>query len=132
MLEPTQAEVGRRKEVLRAVLEHIRSGTVIRLPDYDPAASEPSERFAMQSVGIEPNAFGGTVGEFRYQFEGEDDLLHLFVTRSVGAEITAEEGQAVVAYLLVGVPTALIWLKPGKYTQHFYLGHDELIDKLIV
>jgi len=132
MLEPTKAESERRKEVLGAVLDHVRSGTVVRLPDYDPKISEASDRFAMQSVGIEPNAFGGTVGEFRYQFEGEDDLLHLFITRSSGAEITVVEGQAVVAFLLVGVPTALIWLKPGKYTQHFYLGHDELIDKLVV
>ena len=132
MVEPTKEESERRKEVLDAVLDHVRSGTVIRLPDYDPDASEPSERFAMQSVGIEPNAFGGTIGEYRYQFEGEDDLLHLFVTRSCGHEISAEEGQSVVAFMLKGVPTALIWLKPGNYTQHFYLGHDELTDKLIV
>jgi hypothetical protein len=29
-----------------------------------------------------------------------------------------------------GVPSALIWLKPGRLTQHFYVGHDDLLGSL--
>jgi hypothetical protein len=25
------------------------------------------------------------------------------------------------------VPSALVWLKPGEFSQHFYVGHDELL-----
>ena len=42
------------------------------------------------------------------------------------------EAQQVAGFLLEGVPPALIWLKPGEFTQHFYVGHDELIELLAI
>lgn len=67
------------------------------------------------------------MSDYRYQFEGEEDLLHLIVTRIDSGKITPAEGQQVVSFLLPNLPTALLWLKPGEYTQHFYCGHDELL-----
>jgi len=32
--------------------------------------------------------------------------------------------------VLKGVPPALIWLKPGEMSVHFYVGHDDLIGAL--
>lgn len=113
--------------VLAAILEHIRRDKTIKLPAFDASRSKAAPDVALQSVGIEPNAFGGTVGPFRYQFEGEEDLLHLIVTRSDSAELRPEDGQSVAAFLLPRVPPAVIWLKPGRYSQHFYVGHDELL-----
>jgi hypothetical protein len=124
---PTFEELARRGQVMVRVLEEIRAGRAIRLPDFDPAFSRPSDQFALQSVGLEPNDFGGAVGAYRYQFEGEEDLLHLIVTRLDGESITVAEGQAVAAFLLPDVPPALIWLRPGELSQHFYVGHDELL-----
>ncbi len=127
-MTPTQDELARRDAVVRAILHSIRSNETIRLPDFDPALSRGSDRFALHSVGIEPNTFGGTVGNFRYQFEGEEDLLHLIVTRKDGAALIPEEAQAVANFLLPNVAPGLIWLKPGTVTQHLYVGHDELLD----
>lgn len=131
-LSPTSEEALARRQVLETILEHVRSDRRIFLPPFDPALSRPSDQFALQSVGLEPNDFGGTVGAYRYQFEGEEDLLHLVVTRTDGGALTPVEGQRVAAYLLQGLPESLVWLKPGEYTQHFYFGHDELLDKLVI
>lgn len=117
---------------MRLILERIREDRTIKLPVFDPAISRPSDRFALLSVGLEPNEFGGTVGHYRYQFEGEEDLLHLIVTVEDEGRVTAEEGQAVCGFLLQGVSPALIWLRPGKFSQHFYVGHDELLGHLVV
>ena len=131
-LEPTALEVDQRVGVLSTILEFVRSDRRIFLPPFDPSLSRPSDQFALQSVGLEPNVFGGSVGEFRYQFEGEEDLLHLIVTRTDGSSLTPEEGQSVASFLLRGMPESLLWLKPGEFTQHFYFGHDELLDKLVL
>lgn len=108
------------------VIEHIRSGRQIKLPDFDRALSQPSES-ALVSVGLEPNAFGGTVGDHRYQFEGEEDLLHLIVTRRDSHHLSAEEAQTVAGFVLEGLPRSLVWFRPGEYSHHFYFGHDELL-----
>lgn len=126
IFEPTEAEVQRRNEVLGAILEATARGVTIKLPDFDPRISRSGGDVAGSTVGIEPNSFGGSVGEFRYQFEGEEDLLHLIVTRLDQGEVSVGEGQAVAEFLLYAVPKALIWMKPGTITQHFYLGHDDL------
>lgn len=125
--EPTEEERRQGAAVFAAILDHIRRDSTIKLPPFDPQVSQPATNFALQSVGIEPNAFGGCVGDFRYQFEGEEDLLHLIVTRNDGRELSPEEGQAIARFLLPNVPPAVIWLKPGKFSQHFYVGHDELL-----
>ena len=106
------------------ILDSIRGNVRIKLPPFNPATSESGE-FALHS--IEDNEFSGTLGPYRYQFEGEDDLLHLIVARSDGGRLSVEEGRQVAAFLLPDLPPALIWLKPGEFTQHFYLGHDELL-----
>jgi hypothetical protein len=127
MIDPNPAERARRDQVVEAVIRFVREDRRIFLPPFDASISRPSDQFALQSVGVEPNEFGGSVGDFRYQFEGEEDLLHLIVTRSDGARLTPEEGQQVAHFLLPTLPTSLMWLKPGEFTQHFYFGHDELL-----
>ena len=104
----------------------IRNDVTIKLPNFDKNLSKSSPENALLTVGLEPNLFGGTVGPYRYQFEGEEDLLHLIVTRIDIGEISVEEAQDVAEFLLSPVAPALIWLKPGERSQHFYVGHDEL------
>jgi hypothetical protein len=119
-------ESANRDAVVERILECIRGDQIIKLPDFDPALSRASEQYALTSIGLEPNPYGGAVGEFRYQFEGEEDLLHLIVTRVDSEPLTVEEAQDVVGWVLPDLPPALIWLRPGHYSQHFYFGHDEL------
>lgn len=126
-MSPTPEELETRDRVIQAVLANIRDDRRIFLPPFDPSLSRPSDQFALQSVGLEPNDFGGTVGEYRYQFEGEEDLLHLIVSRIDGTRLTPEKGQEVAGFLLPELPQSLIWFKPGEFTQHFYVGHDELL-----
>jgi hypothetical protein len=126
-IDPTPAEVAQRCQVVETLLDYIREDRRILLPQFDSSSAVPSDQFALQSVGIEANAFGGTVGEFRYQFEGEEDLLHLFITRIDGGRLSPEDAQPVVTFLLPTLPQALLWLKPGEFSQHFYFGHDELL-----
>lgn len=122
--EETELRDAVRAEIERCTLSDI----TIKLPDFDPAKSIPGQ-VALHSVGVEPNAFGGTVGPYRYQFEGEEDLLHLIVTRQDGQVLKPEEGQDVLRFVLPDVPEALIWFKPGEFSQHFYVGHDELLKR---
>jgi hypothetical protein len=125
-VNPSPEEQARRDQVFASILDAVRRDERIKLPPFDASLSEPGVT-ALHSVGIEPNAFGGTVGEYRYQFEGEEDLLHLIVTRRDGGLLRPEEGQQVTTFLLPEVSPAVIWLKPGTVTQHFYVGHDELL-----
>ena len=128
MLIPTPAESARRDFVVGGLIQHTVDGTTIKLPPFDRNRSEGAA-FAMQTVGIEPNNFGGTVGDYRYQFEGEEDLLHLIVVRLDREKLSPEEGQAVGSFLLPHVPKAFIWLRPGEFSQHFYFGHDVLLEQ---
>jgi hypothetical protein len=114
---PSQEELHRRDEVTARILNAIRESEVIKLPDFKPANGQPPEF----------GPYSGTLGEYRYQFEGEEDLLHLVVTRQNGQPLSVEEAQTVTSFLYESVPKALIWLKPGEFSQHFYLGHDELL-----
>lgn len=132
MIAPTPEELAKRADVLRQILDDVTVGRTIHLPTWDRAATPAPSEFALQHVGIEANAYGGRVGAYRYQFEGEDDLLHLFVTRQDGSELRPEDGQRVAAWLLDGVPPAYVWIKPGSRSQHFYVGHDVLLDHLVV
>jgi hypothetical protein len=128
-LTPTPEEQKRRDEVMRTVLDYTEKNITIKLPDFDKNLSRPG-KFAMQNVGLEPNPFGGRIGPYRYQFEGEEDLLHLMVTRPDEEPLTPEEGQEVAAFVLKGVPATMIFFRPSEHSQHFYIGHDLLIDTL--
>lgn len=116
----------RRDEVVGALLAATAENRTVKLPDFDPLLSQPSLSVAGVTVGLEPNPYGGVVGEFRYQFEGEEDLLHVIITRLDAEPLTPEEGRSVAAFLFDGVPPALVWMKPGQLSQHFFLGHDDL------
>jgi len=132
LISPSIDEGARRNEVMQRILDYVHENRTIKLPPFDPTLSRPSDRFALLSLGLEANDFSGSIGEYRYQFEGEEDLLHLMVTHQDGSPISTAEGQAVATFALRGVPTALIWLRPGEYSQHFYFGHDDLIGHLII
>lgn len=125
-LEVSPAQADQKREVMATIVAHVRENRTIKLPEFDPSVSKPGVS-ALVSVGIEPNPFGGTAGEYRYQFEGEEDLLHLIVTRQDGGPLSAEEAQQVAGFVLEGLPPALIWLRPGELSHHFYFGHDELL-----
>lgn len=114
------------------ILEDVRENRVVKLPPFDASLERPDDRYALLSVGIEHNDYGGRVGTFRYQFEGEEDLLHLIITHVEGEAVTPHEGQQVAGFVLQGMPTAMIWLRPGTYSQHFYFGHDELLNHLVI
>ena len=126
LMQPSSFEIETRELVLARILDAIRSGTTIKLPVFDPDYSVAGQ-VAFQTIGVEPNPYGGTLGPLRYQFEGEEDLLHLIVSRLDLGPISIEEGQLVCQWLFPEVPVALIWFKPGTVTQHFYLGHDILL-----
>ncbi|MHB8636039.1 MAG: hypothetical protein ACYC96_06160 [Fimbriimonadaceae bacterium] len=112
-------EVAAAATVMAAVREAVRAGIRIDLPRR-LGAGEPT--------GFVPNAFGGVLGPFCYQLEGEDDLLHLIVARRDGDPLTAEEGRLVASELFKGVSSGLVWLRPGTRSQHFYVGHDDLLN----
>lgn len=130
VIQPNSDEQKRRDDVMRLVLDFVSEDRRIKLPEFNRELDRPSDQFALLSIGLEPNQFSGTLGEFRYQFEGEEDLLHLIVTRFDQQPMKAEEAQAVAAFVLRGVPTSLIWLRPGEFSHHFYFGHDDLVGNL--
>jgi hypothetical protein len=116
-LEPTAQEITRRAEVIAAIREAVTNDMTIKLPP-----------LSTQAV---PSRYGGQVGGYAYQFEGEEDLLHLSVARQGGGTLTAEEGQAVASFLLEGMPPGLVWIRPGKSSQHFFFGHDDLVQHVL-
>lgn len=113
-LSPSPVEAEIRAAVISALKEAIGANVAIKLPDFDPSGGEQSP-------------FAGFVGPYRYQFEGEEDLLHLVVTRGDGHPLSAEEGQEVARFLLPGMPAGLLWIRPGEFSQHFFCGHDDLV-----
>lgn len=125
VLTPSDVERHDRDQILRRILACVAAGETVRLPAFDPVASVAGE-FSMATVGLEPNPFGGVVAGFRYQFEGEEDLLHLMVLRQDGSALSPEEGQAVAAFVLAAVPPLLVWFRPGERSMHFFVGHDVL------
>lgn len=112
----TSDEQTRRREVLARVIQCIESSTPIPFLEF--------------YEGSEPSSFAGSVDCFSYQFEGEEDLLHLIVSPLEGSPITAELGLAVAAYVLRGIPLSLVHLRPGEQSVHFYVGHDHLLTLL--
>jgi hypothetical protein len=118
-LAATAEELATAEAVMAAVREAVRSDVRILLPRR-LGSGDPS--------GFAPNQFGGQIGGYRYQLEGEDDLLHLIVARTDGGRLTAEQGRLVAGELFKHVSSALIWIRPGEFSQHFYVGHDDLLD----
>jgi hypothetical protein len=125
MLHPTIEEANRRNAVFARILDFIRRDEKILLPQFEKGESSMPSDFAL--LNIRENNFSGSIGEFRYQFEGEDDLLHVFVMRRNGEPLSVPEAQTVVGFLLPQVSPALVWLRPGTFSHHFYVGHDELL-----
>jgi hypothetical protein len=113
VLAPSLEELRQRHLVISAIKQAVSTNTTIKLPGVGELRS--------------PNQYAGLVSSFKYEFEGEDDLLHLAVTRCDGAALSPEEGQTVVSWLLPGMPPGLIWIRPGEFSQHFYCGHDDLV-----
>ncbi len=126
----TENEQIQRDTIVSRILGDIRENRIILLPDFKGERGAVSDHIALLNVGIEDNSYGGKIGEYRYQFEGEEDLLHLIVVRNDQAKLSAEEAQQVTSFLYPGVPTAMMWFKPGEYSHHFYIGHDVLLEYL--
>ena len=129
--QPSQEEEASRREILVRILDYIARSERIVLPEWDRSPQALSD-YALLNVGLEPNDFGSKVGEWRYQFEGEDDLLHLMVCRADQGPMPGSEARAIVDWLLAGVPTGLYWVKHATHSHHFYVGHDILPDSLVV
>ncbi|MCB8932611.1 MAG: hypothetical protein M9921_06655 [Fimbriimonadaceae bacterium] len=84
-----------------------------------------NRRVVLGPRGVSP--FEGRVGPYAFAFEGEDDLLHLWVWRRDASPLRVEEAQRVVAFAVPEVDPGVIWLKPAERSHHFYFGHDELV-----
>lgn len=123
-MHPTIEERNQRNSVFARILDSIHRDEKILLPPYNREEATESADFAL--LAIPDNDFSGSIGPFRYQFEGEDDLLHIFVMRQDRTPLTVPEAQQVMSFLLPQVPPALIWLRPGTLSHHFYVGHDVL------
>lgn len=124
----SESEIDRRDQVVALLRDYTIRNQTIRLPEYDAKLGHPGSESALLWMGREPNEFQGSVGEFQYQFEGEDDLLHLMITRRGLGPVSMEEAQRVVSALLPDIPISLIWMKVGTNSQHFYFGHDLLVE----
>lgn len=98
------------RRVLRALIEDVRAGVPILL--------SRRERYS------------AILGDFRVQFEGEDDLLHLSVTRLDGGRVSHEEAQRIADLFFHAVPKGLVYSRPAEYSVHYYLAHDVLIEYL--
>jgi len=98
------------RRVLQAIIEDTRAGVPILL----------SRR----------ERYGAILGDFRVQFEGEDDLLHLSITRVDGGRVAHEEAQRIADLFFHAVPKGLIQCRPAEYSVHYYIAHDLLVGYL--
>jgi hypothetical protein len=98
------------RRILQAIIEDTRAGVPILL--------KRRERY------------GGVLGDFRVQFEGEDDLLHLSITRVDGGRVSHEEAQRIADLFFRGVPKGLIYSRPAEYSVHYYIAQDLFVDYL--
>jgi len=99
------------RRILRALVEDVQAGVPILL--------ERRERY------------GAILGDFRVQFEGEDDLLHLAITRVDGGRVSHEDAQHIADLFFHAVPKGLIYSRPAEYSVHYYVAHDLLLRYLI-
>ncbi|MCS7310251.1 MAG: hypothetical protein NZ741_08535 [Armatimonadetes bacterium] len=98
------------RRILQAIIEDTRAGVPILL--------NHRERY------------GATLGEYRVQFEGEDDLLHLSITRVDGGRMTHDEAQQLADLFFHAVPKGLIQCLPAEHSVHYYIAHDLFVDYL--
>lgn len=98
------------RRVLQAIVEDTRQGVPILL--------DRRERY------------GATLGDFRVQFEGEDDLLHLAITRVDGRPISHEHAQSIAEAFFHAVPKGLIQCRPATYSVHYYIAHETFVGYL--
>jgi|YNPMSStandDraft_1061717.scaffolds.fasta_scaffold33304_2 hypothetical protein len=99
------------RRILQAIIEDTQAGIPILL----------SQR----------ERYGTSLGDFRVQFEGEDDLLHLSITRRDGDRISHEEAQRIADLFFHGVPKGLVYSRPAEYSVHYYIAHDILVKYLL-
>ncbi len=71
--------------------------------------------------------YATTIGDFKVQFEGEDDLLHLEIVRADKSKIDIHEAKQIADMFFADIPPALIVVKPAEYSAHYYLPHDVLL-----
>lgn len=95
------------ERILQAVLGDIEAGVPILL--------NQAERY------------GGVIGEYAVQFEGEDDLLHCSVKRTDGKPIETTEAHAAVEPFFGCCPKGLVWFHPAEFSFHYYIGHDDFL-----
>ena len=98
------------RRILQAIIEDVQAGVPILLRRRD--------------------RYGAVLGDFRVQFEGEDDLLHLSVTRLDGERVSHEEAQQIADLFFQSVPKGLIYSRPAEYSVHYYVAHDVLVEYL--
>lgn len=80
------------------------------------------------TIPLQPaTPYGGLLGDYWVQFEGEDDLLHCIVRRQDGKPIALEEAHRVVEPFFEAIPKGLVWCKPAEYSVHYYVGHDHFL-----
>ncbi len=119
------------QEHISVVLEKIKEYTLqnkpIRIPRLNCVEKSHGSEMAYLTDWTQISEFAGSIGEYQFLFEGEDDLLHLVILRKDLQPISVEDARRIVEKIMPDVPTAKIWLSPGIFTQHFYVGHDELI-----
>lgn len=128
---PTPEETAKRSEIIGHLVRLIEQNRTVKLPAFDPERSAAKPEFPFATVGLEANPLGGSVGEYRYQFEGEEDLLHLVVMRIDQQALSPAEGVSVGEFVLNGIPKGLIRFRPGDVSQHFFLGHENLYEHVI-
>lgn len=139
-ISPSEGDVQQRDAVLQAIITTLQTSNLILLPRPSTDGGEgyrsvPGSNRALSELPaplpalLIQNQYGGQIGPFYYQFESEEDLVHLIVAKTDFSEITVEEARLVVDFVLPFFPAALLWLKPGQLSQHFYFGNTDFLDR---
>ncbi|MHB1460052.1 MAG: hypothetical protein ACYC1M_02050 [Armatimonadota bacterium] len=104
MTDDTHLEVSR---ILQNLRDDTKNNIMIKL--------DGSDRYAT------------TLGDFKVQFEGEDDLLHLEIVRTDGTKLDILGAKQIADRFFANIPPALIVVKPAEFSAHYYLPHDILL-----
>ncbi|MCW5933233.1 MAG: hypothetical protein KIT45_02905 [Fimbriimonadia bacterium] len=93
--------------ILQSVLEDIEANRTISLNHAD--------------------RYGGVLGDYKVQFEGEDDLLHCSVQRVDQSPLDVEQAHRVVEPFFGCCPKGLVWFQPAEFSAHYFIGHDDFL-----